>query len=266
MVNHHFKVLILGAGSGGTSVAARLKRILGAENIGLIEPAEFHYYQPLWTLVGAGLVTKESTRRPMKQTIPSGVQWIKDQAQNIKVEERQVVCSSGQVIEYDYLVVATGLKLDWNLIKGIDENLGKNGLCSIYQYDQAEVTAEMIQNFKGGIAIFVMPPVPIKCAGAPQKIMYLADDIFRKNNVREKAKIIFAEGNFWGRTLAAISSSSDPESFGGFGPFMPGFENVEYNNLAALEAKLESDPTIVGFMVEPIQVRAKIVNMTSSTA
>ena len=72
---------------------------------------------------------------------------------------------------------------------------------------------------------------------------------------KNKATVLFAENNFWGRTLAAISSSSDPESFGGFGPFMPGFENIPYNNLSALKAKLESDPTIVAFMVEPIQVR-----------
>ncbi len=207
MVNHHFKVLILGAGSGGTSVAARLKKSLGAKNIGIIEPGEFHYYQPLWTLVGAGLVKKETTRRPMKETIPSGVQWIKDQAQDIKVQEHQVVCSSGQVIGFDYLVLATGLKLDWSLIKGIDENLGKNGLCSIYQYDQAEITAQMIQKFKGGIAIFVMPPVPIKCAGAPQKIMYLADDIFRKNNVREKSKIIFAAA---GKVIFGVPAFAKP--------------------------------------------------------
>ncbi len=207
MANIHFKVLILGAGSGGVSIAARLKKTLGARNIGVIEPADHHYYQPLWTLVGAGLVKKESTRKPMNKMIPAGVQWVQDQVQQIKVEERTVVCTSGQVIGYDYLVVATGLKLDWNLIKGIEGHLGKDGLCSIYQYDQSELTAQMIQNFKGGNAIFVMPPVPIKCAGAPQKIMYLADDIFRKNKVREKSKIIFAAA---GKVIFGVPAFARP--------------------------------------------------------
>ena len=71
---------------------------------------------------------------------------------------------------------------------------------------------------------------------------------------RNEAKVLFAANNFWGRTLAAISSSTDPTSFGGYGPYMPGFEIIPYNDLPALKAKLEADPNIVAFMVEPIQV------------
>ncbi len=207
MASAHFKVLILGAGSGGVSMAARLKKLIGAENVGVIEPADFHYYQPFWTLVGAGIVKKEITQKKMKDMIPSGVQWIQDRVQTVKVQDRRVVCTSGQVIGFDYLIVATGLKLDWTMIKGVDGNLGKSGLCSIYQYEEAEKTAEMIQNFKGGTALFIMPPVPIKCAGAPQKIMYLADEIFTKNNVREKSKIIFAIA---GKAIFGIPAFAKP--------------------------------------------------------
>lgn len=189
---NHFKVLILGAGSGGVSVAARLRREMQALEIGIIEPAGDHFYQPLWTLVGAGLVKKEKTKKPMATLIPKGVSWVKDSVQSVNASERKVTCASGNVITYDFLVVATGLKLDWGKIKGLDGHLGKNGICSIYQYDDAEKTAQMIQGFKGGNAIFTMPPVPIKCAGAPQKIMYLADEIFRKNGVRENSKVMFA--------------------------------------------------------------------------
>ncbi|KAL6751670.1 ornithine transaminase [Haematococcus lacustris] len=74
-----------------------------------------------------------------------------------------------------------------------------------------------------------------------------------------QAKVLFAKGNFWGRTLAAISSSTDPSSYSGFGPFMPGFETIPYNDLAALEAALQKDPNIVAFMVEPIQGEAGVV-------
>jgi ornithine--oxo-acid transaminase len=73
-----------------------------------------------------------------------------------------------------------------------------------------------------------------------------------------KAKILFAENNFWGRTLAAVSSSTDPSAYSDYGPFLPGFEIVKYNDLAALEKALE-DPNVAGFMVEPIQGEAGVV-------
>lgn len=192
MQKNSFKVLILGAGSGGVSVASRLVKNLKASDIAIIEPADTHYYQPLWTLVGAGLVRKEKTSRPMSQVIPKDVTWIRDRVEKVDPNSQTVFCSSNRSFKYDYLLVATGLKLDWFKIKGLEGELGRNGLCSIYQYEDAERTAKMIQDFKGGQAIFTMPPVPIKCAGAPQKIMYLADEIFRKNGVRENSAVKFA--------------------------------------------------------------------------
>ncbi len=207
MAGAHFKVLILGAGSGGISVAARLKKHLGGSAIGIIEPAEFHFYQPLWTLVGAGVVAKETTQRPMQSMIPDGVSWIKDHVQNVKAAEKKVVCASGKEITYDFLLVATGLKLDWGKIKGLEGQLGGNGICSIYQYADAEKTAQMIAAFKGGDAIFTMPPVPIKCAGAPQKIMYLAEEIFTKNGVREKSRISFAAA---GKVIFGVPAFAAP--------------------------------------------------------
>jgi sulfide:quinone oxidoreductase len=191
MSTNHFKVLILGAGSGGVSVAARLKAQMPAHEIGIIEPAQFHFYQPLWTLVGAGVVPKEKTKKPMSSVIPKGVHWIRDRVQAVNAATKSVVCASGKTITYDYLLIATGLKLDWNKIKGVEGQLGQNGLCSIYQYEDAEKTAQMIQAFKGGDAIFTMPPVPIKCAGAPQKIMYLAEETFQRKGIRANSRITF---------------------------------------------------------------------------
>ncbi len=191
MAKTHFKILILGAGSGGISVAARLKQSNRAEDIAVIDPAEFHYYQPLWTLVGAGIVKKEATKKPMSSVIPKGVRWIRDQVRSVSADTNTVQCASG-TFTYECLVVATGLKLDWAKIKGLDGALGKNGICSIYQYEDAEQTAKMLSSFTGGNAIFTMPPVPIKCAGAPQKIMYLAEEVFQKNGVGEKSRLTFA--------------------------------------------------------------------------
>lgn len=192
MSTNHFKVLILGAGSGGVSVAARIKKRIGAQNIAMIEPSENHFYQPLWTLVGAGLVKKEKTKKAMSSIIPKGVSWVKDQVKTVDPVKQKVICASGKEITYDFMLVATGLKLDWGKIKGIEGQIGKNGICSIYNFEDAEKTAQMIAEFKGGDAIFTMPPVPIKCAGAPQKIMYLAEEIFQKNGVRKNTRVTFA--------------------------------------------------------------------------
>lgn len=186
-----YKVLILGGGTGGISVAAKLKNSLPADSIAIVEPSDRHYYQPLWTLAGAGVVTKESSEKNEASLIPSGVTWIKEKVVSIDPDLKKVKLSHDQTVGYDFLIVATGLKLNWESIKGLEGNIGKNGICSIYDYAQVTNTADMIQNFQGGTALFVMPPTPIKCAGAPQKIMYLADDIFKKNGVREKSNIHF---------------------------------------------------------------------------
>jgi sulfide:quinone oxidoreductase len=186
-----FKVVIIGGGSGGISTAARLRRKLGAGAVAVIEPADYHYYQPMWTLVGANAYNLEDTRRPMQSVIPSGVEWLKSSAKAINAKASSVSLSNGEEVSYEALVVAVGIKLDWAQIKGLPESLGKNGICSIYEYEQANNARDMIQQFKGGDALFVMPPVPIKCAGAPQKIMYLAEEIFKENGVRNETKVHF---------------------------------------------------------------------------
>ena len=111
--SNHYKVLILGGGSGGISVASRLKRVLGNGQVGLIDPAKYHYYQPLWTLVGAGVVPKEKSRREQSELIPKGVAWIQDKVQSVDPNNRIVTCERGVKISNDFLVVATGLKLDF---------------------------------------------------------------------------------------------------------------------------------------------------------
>lgn len=141
--------------------------------------------------MGAGVMKKETTCRPLASLIPRGVDWMQKSVAEIDPKKQFITCSDGSVIKFEYLVVATGLKLDFEKIKGVAGMIGSEGLCSIYDYQQAEKTANMLSAFRGGTAIFTMSPVPIKCAGAPQKIMYLADEIFRKNNVRDISKIIF---------------------------------------------------------------------------
>ncbi|MCU0565607.1 MAG: NAD(P)/FAD-dependent oxidoreductase [Oculatellaceae cyanobacterium Prado106] len=187
----HHQILIIGGGSAGITVAAQLREISDTFNIGIIEPSDRHFYQPAWTLVGAGAFSLEATIHSEESCIPSGVTWIRDYAATFEPESNQVTTRSGQQISYDYLVVCPGIQIDWDRVEGLKDALGKNGVCSNYSVDYVEYTWKTIQNFKGGNALFTFPATPIKCGGAPQKIMYLADDAFRKQGVRENTKIQF---------------------------------------------------------------------------
>jgi len=190
----HHRIVIIGGGSAGISVAARLFRALKQPDIAILEPAEEHYYQPLWTLVGGGVFKKEASRRAEKDFIPQGATWIKESVVEVCPNDNNVVTDGGRTVEYDYLVVAAGIQIDWGKIKGLEGHLRQDGLCSNYAYEQCEGTWETIRNFSGGHALFTQPSSPIKCGGAPQKIMYLADDHFRKAHVRDQTDITFISG------------------------------------------------------------------------
>ncbi len=192
-----YSVVIVGGGSAGISVAARL--VKGAPelkgNVAIVDPAKKHYYQPLWTLVGAGIVKKEVTERDQQSLIPDGVNLIQEAVSSIDPDSNSLLTDNMTEIQYDYLVMAAGIQINWDKIKGLKESIGKNGVCSNYSYDHVDSTWESIQKFEGGNAIFTHPNTPIKCGGAPQKIMYLADDAFRKAGVRDKSQIIFASAS-----------------------------------------------------------------------
>jgi len=189
----HHQVLIVGGGAAGITVAARLKKARPALDIAILEPSSDHYYQPGWTLVGGGVFSLEQTRRNEASLIPAGVTWIRESVAGFAPENNSVSTSGGQTISYDALVVATGMKLNWDAIKGLPDALGKGGVCSNYSKDFAAYTWECIQNFKGGNAVFTCAPMPIKCPGAPQKIAYLADDAIKRDPaIAAKSKVIYA--------------------------------------------------------------------------
>ena len=189
----HYQVLIVGGGAAGITVAARLKRLRPGLAVALLEPSTDHYYQPGWTLVGAGVFSFEQTRRPEASLVPDGVTWIREGAAGFDPAQNSVTTTAGQVLSYDALVVATGMKLCWDAIKGLPEALGAGGVCSNYSKDHASYTWEAIQNFQGGNAVFTCPPMPIKCPGAPQKIAYLADDAIKRDPaLAARSKVIYA--------------------------------------------------------------------------
>jgi sulfide:quinone oxidoreductase len=192
MSEKRHEVLIVGGGTGGLSVAARLREALPGLDIGLVEPSETHDYQPLWTLVGAGIFPREQSRRSERDYVPEGVTWIKDRVASFEPEKSRIVTQGGDTIAYGHLVVALGMQLDWSKIKGLEGNLGRDGICSNYAWESVESTWTFLKAFRGGNAIFTFPSTPIKCAGAPQKIMYLADDHLRRQGLRERSRIVYA--------------------------------------------------------------------------
>ncbi len=182
MTTAKHQIVIVGGGTAGISVAARLLRN-GYSDVAVIEPSDTHYYQPLWTLVGGGQAKASTTARPEASVMPKGAKWIKNAAAGVDPENNTVTCVDGADYEYEVLVVCPGIQLDWNRTDGLEHALGRDGVSSNYRFDLAPRTWEFIRNLRSGSAVFAMPSGPIKCAGAPQKIAYLASDYWRKQGV-----------------------------------------------------------------------------------
>ncbi len=190
-MSEKFQVLIVGGGTAGITVAARLMQSDNPPTVAIVEPSDKHYYQPIWTLVGAGVFPKEISERNEGDYIPDGVTWIRDAVASFDPDKNTVVTQSGKILGYDSLVVSPGIQLDWGKIPGLAETIGKNGVCSNYGYKRSEYTWEVLRNFKGGKALFTQPNTPIKCGGAPQKIMYLVADYLRLHGLLDKTNIQF---------------------------------------------------------------------------
>ncbi|PIE27048.1 MAG: pyridine nucleotide-disulfide oxidoreductase [Micrococcales bacterium] len=181
MVTRH-DIVVVGAGTAGNSVASRLHRA-GARDIAVVDPWSNHYYQPLWTLVGGGVARVQHSARPREKLLPKGSHWIKKAANGVDPEQKLVHLDDGTSVGYGQLVMVPGIQLDWDKIPGLRETLGKDGVSSNYRFDLAPLTWDFIQQTHSGTAVFTMPSGPIKCAGAPQKIAYLACDYWRKQGV-----------------------------------------------------------------------------------
>ena len=192
--NAHYDVLIVGGGTAGLTVAARLRNARRGLGVAVVEPSDKHYYQPLWTLVGGGEVALEDTKRDEADVMPAGVQWIRDRVTAFDPEANAVELASGRRIGYGQLVVAPGIQVNWDAVPGLAEFVGRNGVCSNYSHEHAEYTWECIRNMRSGTAVFTQPKGSIKCGGAPQKIMYLAEDYFRnRSGVRDAVRVVFVK-------------------------------------------------------------------------
>src|SRR5260221_227757 len=179
----------------GITVAAGLRAKAQKLDIAVIDPSEKHYYQPLWTLVGGGVTKKEVTEKREADLIPRGVTWIRDAVIAFEPDENRVRPRGGPSLGYDYLVVCPGIQGNWEDIKGLKDTMGRNGECSNYDFNTVDFTCEAIRSIRQETAIFTMPATPIKCAGAPQKIMYLAEDHFRRAGVRDAIRVVYASAS-----------------------------------------------------------------------
>jgi len=186
-----YDIVIVGAGAGGISVASSLLSRDSSLDIAIIDPADVHYYQPGWTMVGGGIFDASETAKTMASLIPQGVHWIKAAVSAFEPQANAVILDGCRVVKYKRLIVTPGLKLNWNGIPGLVDTLGKNGVTSNYRYDLAPYTWKLVQELKSGRALFTQPPMPIKCAGAPQKALYLSADHWNRTGVLKNIDINF---------------------------------------------------------------------------
>lgn len=175
-----YDIVIVGGGAAGIATAASVLRRDARVTIAIVEPASDHYYQPGWTLVGAGVFAPEDTRRAEAAVMPKGVDWLQLAAIGFDPGRDAVDLADGRRVGYRVLVVAPGLRLAWERIAGLEEALGRDGVTSNYRYDLAPYTHRLVSELREGRALFSQPAMPIKCAGAPQKAMYLSCDAWRR--------------------------------------------------------------------------------------
>jgi sulfide:quinone oxidoreductase len=193
-MDKQYQIVIVGGGNAGISVAAQLLLKNKKLDIAIIDPASHHFYQPAWTLVGGGAFDIQKTKRTEASVIPAGAKWIQKGVVSFIPDENKVKLNDESIITYEYLIVAPGIQLNWSAIKGLQEALGKNGVSSNYSFETAPYTFEMIKSLKKGKAIFTNPDTPVKCGGAPHKIMYLAADYYRKQGILNDIQIEYRSG------------------------------------------------------------------------
>ncbi|WP_340054286.1 NAD(P)/FAD-dependent oxidoreductase [Pseudomonas sp. JAI120] len=200
-------IVVIGGGSAGIGLLASLLKRDPDLNITLIEPSDHHCYQPAWTLVGGGAYDLKKTRRPLADVLPNGVTWVQAAVTELLPEERTLVLDSGQRVSWNNLIVCPGLRLAWEKVEGLEETLGQHGVTSNYSYESAAYTWQLVQQLKGGKAIFTQPAMPIKCAGAPQKAMYLSCDHWLRQG---DLKHIDVEFNLAGAALFGVATFVPP--------------------------------------------------------
>ncbi|PBJ01950.1 FAD/NAD(P)-binding oxidoreductase [Pseudomonas sp. ACN5] len=200
-------IVVIGGGTAGIGLVASLLKRSPHLNITVIEPDSRHFYQPAWTLVGGGAYNVENTVRPMASVMPRGVNWVQAAVTGIDPDHGRLILSDARTVSYQNLVVCPGLRLAWEKIEGLEETLGQHGVTSNYSYRHAPYTWDQVQKLRGGKVLFTQPAMPIKCAGAPQKALYLSCDHWNRNGVLNNIDVEF---NLAGAALFGVATFVPP--------------------------------------------------------
>ncbi|EMD38532.1 hypothetical protein CERSUDRAFT_113712 [Gelatoporia subvermispora B] len=253
-----FPIVVVGAGSGGLTVANQIYnrfkaagKALNKGDIAIVDAAQYHYYQPGWTLVGAGLKPKESTQRPLASLVPDHLAHVPEYVKSFEPNSNSITTSAGRTISYETLVVATGLKINWDAIPGLPQALEdpNSGVSSIYSYNTCDKVWQDIDALQSGKAIFTQPAGVIKCAGAPQKIMWMAWDRFRQTNRGSKVDVDFYTGMPTMFSVKKYSEALDrlrqERSVGGF--FQHNLASVDSANRKATFKKADGSTVDVDY-------------------
>ena len=214
------KVLIVGGGAGAIMALSRLKRAISNPDITIIAPNETHLYQPGQVFVGAGVMEFEDLLLNNNNYINQDeITWIKDEVKTFDADNNCVITRAGKEVKYDVLVVAVGVQYHYEAIKGLSkEDIGKNGITSVYLSDLEKGTAvgatatwewfkELKEAAKTGKpkVIYTQPNTPIKCGGAPQKMLHLSADYLRKDGLSAEYQFVTSNAKLF--SLPAIDKA-----------------------------------------------------------
>ncbi len=207
------KIVIVGAGAGGIMALARLRSGLKDPDITIIAPNELHIYQPGQVFQAAGLYLHNDLIKPNSDFIPEDVNWIKDEVATFDPDNNTLLTRSGEKVAYDYLVVAAGIDYHYEWIRGLkEEDIGTKGISSVYLNNMEEgttdggsITWDWFNALKQASAtgqkprvIYTQPDTPVKCGGAPQKILYLSADHLKKEGLSADYTFATASGTLFG--------------------------------------------------------------------
>lgn len=187
-------LLILGAGTGGTIMANKMRKALARDDwkITIVDQYRTHYYQPGFLFIPFGMYKKEDVIKPKSNFIPSGVDMIFSEIDQIFPKENKVALEGGKVINYDYLIIATGTKTVPEETPGLKGELWHKNIFDFYTIEGAVALANFFKTWKGGKLVLNVVEMPIKCPVAPLEFLFFADAFFTERGIRDKIDITFA--------------------------------------------------------------------------
>ena len=187
------KILILGAGTGGTIMANKLRKSLDREewDITIVDKHKTHYYQPGFLFIPFGIYNKQDVIKPKANFIPSGVNIIYKDIDKIVPAENKVLLDGGKVLNYDFLIIATGTRVDPTETPGLKEELWHKEIFDFYTLEGADALREYFETWQGGRLVMNIAELPFKCPVAPLEFVFLADEYFTKAGIRDKVDITY---------------------------------------------------------------------------